>query len=102
MSSYCFGDRVEFGCIVSAVDGNEVISGNLRSFLEMPAAFERAQHFLRRILCCLNVGLIERIDSETPTRHCRRKLPVKKLRAQIVNVRQLAIDNRMPGSSERL
>src|SRR6185369_331708 len=61
----------------------------------MSTTRECAQQFFRRVLRFLHVRLIERIDSETPARYRSRKLPCKKFRAELVQIGEFTIDNRM-------
>src|SRR5690242_17119673 len=56
---------------------------------------ELGEQFLGCVFRFLHVWLIERIDAQSPTGARSRKLPGEKLRAELVKVRQLALDDRM-------
>src|SRR5215216_6150929 len=49
VSSYDFSDRLCLGSIVVAIDGNEIVSSDLISLIQMTTPFKRAQYFLRRV-----------------------------------------------------
>src|SRR5256885_660307 len=101
MCAHDFLRRFRFQLLFS-VNRDQLIRRELRAFFKTAAPFKRAQYLLCRILSFLNVGLIERIDPETPSRNGCSKLPLKKLSAQIVNVSRVTINNRMSGGCERV
>src|SRR5919199_998152 len=88
--------------LVVGVDRKRAVRGE-DGLLPQPAfAREGFEQLLGRVLRLLHVRLVERVDAETPAGEGRGDLPEEELFAEVVGVRERAVDYGVACGFERL